>query len=164
MFGIPLLRSAFHSAWRSTESKAALMSRNATRSGRSNSRWISASRRKANVDQPATNPDCCGLRVASNSGWILARSMWAKTLPGMESNVCIMYIVTLKSRLFGSLLHEGIVRKLGEVGVRFPTRISNCGPVLYHFQYKAKYWSKNEIFHTPAFDAPMSSVPSGILS
>jgi len=41
MFAIPLLCSAFHSAWRSTESKAALMSRNATCSGQSNSQWIS---------------------------------------------------------------------------------------------------------------------------
>jgi len=97
MFGIPLLRSAFHSAWRSTESKAALISRNATCSGRSNSWWISASRRKAKiasiVDRPATNPDCCGLRVASSNGLILARSTWAKTLPGMESSVIGLYLL-----------------------------------------------------------------------
>ena len=85
MFGIPLLRSAFHSAWRSTGSKAALMSRNATCSGRLNSRWISSSRRKAKiasiVDRPATNPDCCGLLVASSSGWILASSFCRPTKP-----------------------------------------------------------------------------------
>ena len=50
-----------------------------------------ASRRKAKiasiVDRPATNPDCCGLLVASSNGWILARGTWAKTLPGMESSV-----------------------------------------------------------------------------
>ena len=50
-----------------------------------------ASRRKAKivsiVDRPDTNPDCCGLLVASSNGWILARSTWAKTLPGMESSV-----------------------------------------------------------------------------
>jgi len=67
------------------------MSRNATCSDRSNSRRISASRRKAKiasiVDRPATNPDCCGLLVASSNGWILARSTWAKTLSGMESSV-----------------------------------------------------------------------------
>ena len=47
--GIPLLRSAFHSARRSTESKAALMSRYATFKGLLNSRWISESKRRARM-------------------------------------------------------------------------------------------------------------------
>ena len=38
----------------------------------------------------ATNPDCCGI-VASSNGWNLARSTWAKTLPGMESSVIGLY-------------------------------------------------------------------------
>jgi len=36
---------------------------------------------------------------------------------------------------------------------------SNYGSVLYHFQDKARYWSKILIFHTPAFDAPVGMLP-----
>jgi len=57
--GIPLLRSAFHSARRSTESKATLMSRYATFKGLLNSQWISESKRRARmasmVDLPLWN-------------------------------------------------------------------------------------------------------------
>ena len=74
MDGVPMPRSDFHNASLSTESNAAFRSTYATYRGRSNSRWISDSSRRASiasiVDLPAVNPDCCGLRLASKSGFI----------------------------------------------------------------------------------------------
>ena len=84
--GTPVLRSSFHRARRSTESKAALMSRYATFSGRSTSQWSSDKRRRARmasiVERPVVKPDWCGLRVLSRSGWIRAKRTWENTLPG----------------------------------------------------------------------------------
>jgi len=61
MSGMPLLRSAFQRSVRSTESKADLMSRNATSSGRLNSPCSSDRSRRARmasmVDLPAVKPD-----------------------------------------------------------------------------------------------------------
>jgi len=85
--GIPLLRSAFHSARRSTESKAALMSRYATFKGPLNSQWISESKRRARmasmVDLPLVKGDCWSLRVLSRSGYMRAKITWAKTFQEM---------------------------------------------------------------------------------
>jgi len=81
--GTPVLCSAFHRARRSTESKAALMSKYATFSGQSNSRRSSDKRRTARmasiVDRPAVKPDWCGLRVLSRSDWIRAKRTWANS-------------------------------------------------------------------------------------
>ena len=34
----------------------------------------------------------------------------------------------------------------------------NYGLVLHHFLDKERYWSKIAIFHTPAFDAPVTNI------
>ena len=86
MSGMPLLQSAFQRAVRSMESKADLMSRNATFSDQSNSRCCSDSSRRARmasiVDLPAVKPDCWGqrdwsitgcMRASKNMGEYLAR-------------------------------------------------------------------------------------------
>jgi len=92
MSGMPLLRSASERAVRSTESKADLKSRNATFSGRLNSRCSSDRSHTAEtasiVDLPAVKPDCRGRQEKrSKRGCMRASKTWANTLPGTDSRV-----------------------------------------------------------------------------
>jgi len=55
---------------------------------------------------------------------------------------------------------QDTIRKLG-YGFLFAFH-SNYGSILYHFQDKARYWSKIVIFSYPlAFDVPVRGVPVG---
>jgi len=88
--GAPVAWSASHRAWRSTESKAALISQAACSSFR-NSRCSSARRRNAMasiVERLRVKPDCCGLRWRMRRGCrrSKSKSTWVKTLPGTYSS------------------------------------------------------------------------------
>ena len=83
---IPLVHKAFQTPFLSTESKAYLISTNATYNGRLNCRWSSNRNCRARiasiVERPAVNPDCCGRWVICTG--IRSNRTFEMTFPSTE--------------------------------------------------------------------------------
>jgi len=92
MSGMPLLRSAFQRVVRSTESKADLMFRNATFSGRLNSRCSSDSSRSTRMASVVEKPKILGSYAPNVSVAVgHAREIVRTIVYSLDLNICVKF-------------------------------------------------------------------------